>query len=129
VGVDVEDRARRNLSPQLVSRFCSPEEQVAVAALDPDDRQDLFLKFWTLKEAYLKALGLGISVPLADLSFRLDGSSIELTPIRSLQGTGAHWTFDLCAVGASHYLAVAASSPHAAPRSITLEPFPDAWLP
>src|SRR5687767_10403366 len=57
VGVDVEDRARAALDRNLVARYCSPAERVAIDARGEDGWQDQFLQFWTLKEAYLKARG------------------------------------------------------------------------
>ena len=69
VGIDVEHLARRPVDHNLVRRYCSPAE-----AEDIDARGDAwlprFLHYWTLKEAYLKARGLGVSVPLAEIEFR-----------------------------------------------------------
>lgn len=55
VGLDLEIERRRPRWERIAARFFSPEEQRAVAG-----SPDRFLQFWTLKEAYLKALGLGL---------------------------------------------------------------------
>src|SRR5678816_4274419 len=59
VGVDVEDLTRRAPDPAIVTRYCSPAEAEDVCA-QADGWRDRFLTYWTLKEAYLKARGLGI---------------------------------------------------------------------
>lgn len=75
VGVDVEERDRklsRNLMALARRRF-SPEEVDWLARFeDATEQQQRFMQLWTLKEAYVKALGTGISeTPLKDFSFAL----------------------------------------------------------
>jgi 4'-phosphopantetheinyl transferase len=59
VGADVERADRIVDTTRLSSRFFSPEEAAALQE--------------TLKESYIKARGLGLSLPLASFSFRLAG--------------------------------------------------------
>src|SRR5688572_4374487 len=68
VGVDVEDLSRRRPDWGLVERYCSPAEADDIQQ-HGDRWPERFLTYWTLKEAYLKARGLGISVSLAEISF------------------------------------------------------------
>lgn len=56
VGVDVE--CRRRVSPLLLQKVCSLEEQAAIAESEDTERE--FLRHWTRKEAYLKCIGTGI---------------------------------------------------------------------
>ena len=64
VGVDVE-RVRDNLEgEQLAERFFSPREVAALLALPPALRREAFFHCWTRKEAYIKANGKGLSLPL-----------------------------------------------------------------
>jgi len=106
VGVDVED-LRRTVNRDLVVRCCSPEEVADVDAQGADWR-DRFLTYWTLKEAYLKARGLGIAVHLPDISFSLGADAIRIGFLDSLAGTDADWRFRLERVTPHHMLAVAA---------------------
>ena len=127
VGIDVEDRARRALDPALVNRFCSPDE-----ARDVDtsraDWPDRFLIYWTLKEAYLKARGVGISVHLSDINFT-QGTSIRVNFLRTLAGTDARWAFALTEPTARHLLAVAVATGDEPAPPFTVQPFPVDWLP
>lgn len=110
IGADVEDRHRRPVDPALVSRYCSPDEVADISAQPPGAWQDRFLLYWTLKEAYLKARGLGISVQLADVSFSLDGDDARVRLLESLAGGDTRWAFSLHRPTERHILALAASS-------------------
>ena len=64
VGVDVE-RIRENLDPEKIARrFFSRREQDELSALPPSERYVGFFRCWTRKEAYIKARGAGLSLPL-----------------------------------------------------------------
>jgi 4'-phosphopantetheinyl transferase len=72
IGVDVE-RERPDVEwRDLAQRFFAPEEVVALTALDTADQRPGFYRCWTRKEAYVKALGLGMQVPL-------DGFAVTVT--------------------------------------------------
>jgi len=73
VGVDVERANRIVDAARLSSRFFSPEEASALQGMPPDRLRERFFLYWTLKESYIKARGLGLSLPLASFSFRLAG--------------------------------------------------------
>ena len=62
LGVDVEKIAPIDM--QIAERFFSPMESQFLAA-EPDNRQlETFYRLWTLKESYIKAVGMGLSMPL-----------------------------------------------------------------
>jgi len=64
LGVDLERiRAEADLD-DVAARFFSPQEHTALQALAPGERPAAFFAAWTRKEAYLKALGQGLSLPL-----------------------------------------------------------------
>ena len=128
VGVDVEDRARAALDRNLVARYCSPAERADIDALGETGWQDRFLQYWTLKEAYLKARGLGIALPLSDLSFAVADGEARLTFERSLAGADPAWAFTLAPLGQRHYVAVAASTANGARPRFTLKPMASDFL-
>jgi 4'-phosphopantetheinyl transferase len=74
IGVDVE-RERDVECNDLVSHFFSAAERTAWAELSTSERRRAFYAAWTRKEAYLKALGLG-------LSRSLDSFTVEFRPGR-----------------------------------------------
>ncbi len=64
LGVDVE-QLRDNFDHDAIARrFFSEEEQRQLGALPPSERYDGFFRCWTRKEAYIKAQGIGLSLPL-----------------------------------------------------------------
>ena len=73
VGVDVENRDRRVQARQLIDRFFAPEEAAELGKLPAADLCDRFFLTWTLKEAYIKALGRGLAQPLDSFAFHLAG--------------------------------------------------------
>jgi 4'-phosphopantetheinyl transferase len=76
VGVDVEViRARRQLE-KLAARVLTPDEFQTWRVVPPASRVTAFLRGWTAKEAYLKALGLGLVRPLRTVPVAPDGWSV-----------------------------------------------------
>ena len=76
VGVDVEERAPRRDMELLVRSVLTPDEQARLAGLGERDKMYAFYDLWTIKEALLKALGMG---------HRLDMRRIE-APLGMRQG-------------------------------------------
>lgn len=68
LGVDVETRQQVVDYMAIAQRFFSPREHQAIAELPEDLRQRAFLRCWTRKEAYVKALGAGLSCSLQSFS-------------------------------------------------------------
>lgn len=105
VGVDVEnahDRGRPVL--EIAERYFSPAEFGALRTLPAMAQTQAFHRHWTLKEAYVKAIGRGLSMPLGSFHFAFDPSvewvaEIAFTPPPG--GDGAHWHFSQFRVGAS----------------------------
>ena len=78
VGIDVED-CRRNISgPAIARRYFSAREVAAFERLTKNEHAAAFFEYWTLKEAYVKAVGRGISLGLARFSFELDDRSLRV---------------------------------------------------
>jgi 4'-phosphopantetheinyl transferase len=64
VGIDIENVRAIAMAQRLAHRFFSPEERKHVFELEGEARDRAFLRIWTQKEAYLKATGLGVGMPL-----------------------------------------------------------------
>ncbi len=69
IGVDVEHRRRLLEIESIAQRFFAREEVAELMSLSESERPDGFFNCWTRKEAYIKAVGDGLSVPLD--SFRV----------------------------------------------------------
>ncbi|WP_166212303.1 4'-phosphopantetheinyl transferase family protein [Cognatiluteimonas telluris] len=72
IGIDVERVCVRSASLDIAERFFAPEEVAALRAIPVAELPTAFFRHWTLKESYLKAHGVGLSVPLDAFSFRLN---------------------------------------------------------
>ena len=68
IGVDVESLARRT-STELAERFFAAPEIASLRRRPDSDQKRFFLRIWTLKEAFIKAIGTGLRTPLADFAF------------------------------------------------------------
>jgi len=64
IGCDIEWRNPELACPRVAKRLFAPEEYEALTALPPEQWTAGFFNCWTRKEAYVKALGLGLSYPL-----------------------------------------------------------------
>jgi 4'-phosphopantetheinyl transferase len=96
VGVDVEpfDHAEKIL--ELAPEVFSPEELTQLSDLRGDEQLQRALSLWTLKEAYIKARGMGLALPLKKFAFLFGGGEemqLELAP--SLNDEAARWQFCL----------------------------------
>ncbi|MEG3641384.1 4'-phosphopantetheinyl transferase family protein [Magnetococcus sp. PR-3] len=114
VGVDVEQDRRIPRVEMLAKRFFAPAEAAVVAGLDPALQVASFLKFWTLKEAALKATGGGLRGGLDLFSFQIKGQTLVTTISAQSEMTQAQreaWRFVLLQVGQAPWtLAVAVAS-------------------
>ena len=73
VGIDLEFVRQLPEAQHIVERFFSPQEQASFSALSPDEQLETFFRYWTRKEACLKAVGDG---------FALDPSQVHVSVSR-----------------------------------------------
>jgi 4'-phosphopantetheinyl transferase len=69
IGCDVESLAPRKYERDLTDKVMSDEELQFYRQLHPQDQSTFFYRSWTLKEAFVKALGQGLRIPFTALSF------------------------------------------------------------
>jgi 4'-phosphopantetheinyl transferase len=73
VGIDLEVVERRLSDVQSLAESCFSETECRALAAAPEaDRKAVFLRGWTRKEAYLKAIGLGLQVPPEEVPVSFD---------------------------------------------------------
>jgi 4'-phosphopantetheinyl transferase len=93
LGVDVE-KVREDFEHETIARrFFSEEEQRQLAALAPEERYAGFFRCWTRKEAYIKAQGIGLSLPLHQFDVSLKPGDVNaLLATRPDHSEAARWS-------------------------------------
>jgi len=94
VGVDVEPIARADDILEVADSVFAKAELAELRALPTiEARRARGLDLWTLKESYIKARGMGLSVPLDKFAFDFDHADPHVTIDPSLQDEAARWAF------------------------------------
>jgi 4'-phosphopantetheinyl transferase len=111
VGIDVERVDRRVGASEIAPRFFSQGERADLARCPADERARRFFELWTLKEAYIKAIGKGLSHSLNTFGFALsEPGSIGFMPPPDVDLEA--WQFALFAPTELHAMAVAVRREH-----------------
>jgi 4'-phosphopantetheinyl transferase len=112
VGVDAEELSRAPDALALARRFFAPAEADLVESLPPEQQREAFLELWTLKEAFIKARGMGLAHPLGQFAFSL---AEDRPPAISFTGRGGQdpsdWQFAQLRLGPRHQIALAVELP------------------
>lgn len=94
LGVDVENIRAREVSIGIADRYFAAEEVAALRAAPSHDQQYRFFEYWTFKEAYIKARGMGLSLPLDKFSFHYpDEGGVEIAIHPELGDDPGRWQF------------------------------------
>lgn len=120
IGIDVENIARALDTDELAPTVFAPKELADFRYGLPGDRRNRFFSYWTLKEAYIKARGMGLSIPLDAFWFDLGGSSPLLHVTDRCRDDPERWRFHQYAPTAEHRMAVAVAAPRGTEPSIHL---------
>jgi 4'-phosphopantetheinyl transferase len=110
VGVDVETVSRRAAPLSTALRFFAPEEVETLRNLPEPAAIERFFDYWTLKEAYLKARGFGLNLPLDAFAMQVSRETIEISFKPDIADDPQGWHFSLCSPSPSHRLAIADGS-------------------
>lgn len=106
LGVDLELTDRPRSVNEIADRYFSQEEAAWLRRCSDGVRGDRFTELWTLKEAFLKATGVGLSGSLSSVSFRFEEPQrIMFTLPRNIES--AAWHFALFDLGSCMRLGVA----------------------
>ncbi|KAG4970701.1 hypothetical protein JHK85_037122 [Glycine max] len=128
IGIDVEEKQRRLKNDILAfaQRFFSPHEiEMLTHIADPELRLQEFIKLWTLKESYVKAIGRGFSAsPFKTFTIRLRDHHVkgdihapplitskapDITVVEAsddVKNPSNNWQFVLLELAGSHYAAI-----------------------
>jgi 4'-phosphopantetheinyl transferase len=112
VGIDIEALRELPDADDLAARFFSPREHEAYQALDRGERTVGFFNCWTRKEAFVKALGEGLSHPLDSFDVSLTpGEPAELLRVAPTPPDGRRWRLQGFAPAPGYVAAVAIEVP------------------
>lgn len=87
LGVDIEQNTRVRDYIALAKRFFHPKETEQLLLAPEDQQQALFFKFWTAKEAFVKAIGRGVSFGLENFCVDLTGTNASAGKITHIKNT------------------------------------------
>jgi 4'-phosphopantetheinyl transferase len=94
LGVDIEASDRDASCVELADRYFSPSETAELRSRATVEQRRRFFQYWTLKEAYIKARGLGLAIPLDQFSYRLPAAEpISISFDTKLTDDPATWQF------------------------------------
>jgi 4'-phosphopantetheinyl transferase len=127
IGIDIEQLRCLTTQLEIADRFFGEVEASDLRLLPPHLRSRRFLEYWTLKEAYLKARGRGLSIPLDSVAFLLAPGRIDFT-VNADQGDAERWRFLQFDVFDEHIGALCIGSSRGAPLRLTArEVVPYKW--
>ena len=109
VGVDVEMKDRRIDSLALAKRFFAKEESDCIARVSREYQAEVFIRFWVLKEAFVKALGVGLSGGLDTFCVQLVSGNDSLLSCDAKWGCVSRWQLTSLSVESGYYGALAVS--------------------
>ncbi|MBE9606587.1 4'-phosphopantetheinyl transferase superfamily protein [Acetobacteraceae bacterium H6797] len=118
IGIDAEAVDRRVIDRDAVARYGFSDAETALLR-EAKDPSTTFIALWTLKEAVVKAIGDGLTLPLKDFSFSLSPLTLSIAPARGEDA--ADWHVACFSPTARHRLALALKRPPGREVTVTLE--------
>jgi len=121
LGIDVEHWAARAVSDSL-ARHCFTAREVEALMSAPAPRfQDEFFQYWTFKESYIKARGLGMAIPMDGFEFDYPcARSVRMSASPEVDTAPSRWRFWQYRPASGYLLAVCADLPEGTPARIRL---------
>ncbi|MEA2699351.1 MAG: 4-phosphopantetheinyl transferase [Myxococcales bacterium] len=121
--VDVEALRPVEDALAIAERHFVDHEVATLRACAAESQRWRFLALWTLKEAYLKALGRGLSLPLSAAAFGVSGRRIEVQLDPACAEPAVRWEFQLLRPVPTHLLALARATADAVAAPARLRSF------
>lgn len=119
LGADIEDAQRSGETVEIADHYFARSEVQALRALPKERQQARFFEYWTLKEAYIKARGAGLSLPLDQFAFDLvPGQMPRITFDPRMGDVPDVWQFVQHQPSERHQAAVAFRRPRGGPLTV-----------
>jgi len=119
-GIDVEEIARRCDISGIAGTYFTAREQQALRALPSSRKRGRFFDIWTLKESYVKARGVGLSIDLSLFSFDVSRQPIRVVFEPEAADDARDWQFALLDIGARHRMALGIRRGARAPLRVSM---------
>jgi len=104
VGIDVEEI--RQIDVGIIRNRLSARESSELSQLSGSERLDAFYHCWTRKEAFVKALGLGLHADLTAFDVSVDARQPQLLDVRAPLPRDSHWVMADIALDPQHKAAI-----------------------
>lgn len=111
VGIDLEYIRSLEKRDRLAHRFFSIRETEMLHALSESDKTTMFFRYWTCKEAYVKAIGVGLSLSTSTIEILLGARESTLLSVAGNSQEAKQWTLQQF-VPAPNYVAALAIEGH-----------------
>ena len=112
IGVDLEEVRPEAATLDVAARFFTPWENAELKALFGAEQVTAFFNCWTRKEAYLKALGCGLSVDPRECEVTLrPGNPPQIRRVVPNETPGTQWNLYDCPIEGSFISAIAVNAP------------------
>jgi 4'-phosphopantetheinyl transferase len=112
LGVDVEKVRPLPESARVSADYFSARENQILAALDPTEQTEAFFRLWTRKEAYLKAIGIGLGQALREIEVSmLSDEPARILSIAGDEREAARWHLAAFQPAAGYVAALATIGP------------------
>lgn len=121
IGVDVEATAGEHVDLSIAKQFCSAQDWRLLEDAPEHKRGFLFVQLWTLKEALVKAIGGGLSIPLEDFGFAIhEGLPPQVSFEDLALGNRRDWQFARVRLRSRYQMSIAVKRKPEAPLSIRM---------
>lgn len=108
IGIDIETVRPFSEVEQIAERFFSNREYQELCKFPSSQQHTAFFRYWTLKEAYVKATGLGLSLPLNQFEVSVTpGGGITLLKTPTDSQEASYWSLKEINVGDGYAGAIA----------------------
>ncbi|MEJ2045593.1 MAG: 4'-phosphopantetheinyl transferase superfamily protein [Reinekea sp.] len=121
IGVDVEYLDRNNSAFEIAEQFFAENEYQHLQTLPDEQQKQRFFSLWTLKEAYIKACGKGLYIPLDEFWFSfpsVDTINIDFATSRS--DDPVNWQFWQIQPGKQHLVSLAVKQSELHPQHLIM---------
>jgi len=117
LGVDVENIRAREVSIDIADHYFAPPEVAVLTAAPSHEQQYRFFEYWTFKESYIKARGMGLSLPLDKFAFHYaHDRAVEIAIDPELADEPSRWEFRQFRPSPDYLVAICSERGDASPR-------------